>query len=316
MLKDLKKILQKIQVDRAEELSEEIDVYKERQESLLKLELPYSTKAGDMFLPQAEAASVRDAKKRAKVHSFSKTFVDEWIKSDPKDVEKREVFCDFLHRYVSFGFYQHTEGEKPIKLSVQDLISRFSLDFVIDKIKTAPIAVSLKTEYEKQAADLYAFLDKDIESPLTFRHKGPISSSELCKLFEYLEKRALKSTAVRSFYDILLCRALFYAPLSAKKLFDLDVPQKKGERYYLISDGQEFPVPRSFVELWKAFKLKDALFPYAFDEDLLSRKIRRLGEYAKINSLLSISVLKMSQQSVYQNELGLLPEALSLLPSR
>jgi hypothetical protein len=148
-----------------------------------------------------------------------------------------------------------------------------------------------------------------------FGRRGRLSLRDSAKLFEFLETRALKSTTVDKYHDVLLCRALFYAPLPEKKFFVLGPPDEQS--FCLRSDADVFWVPPSFIRLWKGFALSDRLLSRTFDDRGLQKKIQRLGQYAGLSiQSLSPSILRISAKTAYATYLLADDRTKSQLPKR
>lgn len=125
---------------------------------------------------------------------------------------------------------------------------------------------------------------------------GPfqLSRHHLADLLKSLEQSALKSTSLRPSKALLLVRALFYAPLPAKKLLSLPAPDEEG--LFLQSGKKRFYVHESFVNFWKCFGETEYLFPASMrkwrnPESQLNTTVKRLGKQAKLPISLTPTML-------------------------
>jgi len=126
--------------------------------------------------------------------------------------------------------------------------------------------------------------------------RSRLSVEGVAALFEYLEARALKTRTIRAFQDIILLRALFYAAGARKDFFDLCMPNDQS----MIGLNKDFyPVPQSFVALCQYLPSSGRLFERRFDDRQLNKKLRRLGEYAGLNEIVTPSIFRLFAQSVW-----------------
>ncbi len=205
---------------------------------------------------------------------------------------------------------------KDKKLLAEDLPHILTLEAMEKIINEEDLDPATKKIYLSHARNLRLFIKKAYpNSPVMKGRRGRLSLSDAAKLFEFLETRALKSTTIRAYHDILLCRALFYAPLPEKKFFNLGPPDE--EFSCLRSGNAVFCVPGSFLKLWKKFSHTDCLLGRMFDDRQLHKKIQRLGKYAelKIESL-TPSILRSSTKAIYFTDLLLSDDVIALLPKR
>jgi len=322
MIEKLKSILVEIQKERSLELSkitsswmrtEELN----RQKSLLALELPFSTNHKDIMLARAAAYAEKDQKRKKKRSKTAYQIITEWKNSgSSEEVYARGIFCDRLQQAHVLSYHRDL-GHSTEPIIVQELVKSISIDPMIDCINRLGLSDTQKDIYLNYAEDLLSFINREllVLPPMIFKKKQPLSLVDAEKLFEYLECRALKSSTIRAYADLLLCRALLYTPLPAKKLFALSSPLKNSTGWIVRSGAVPFGVPASFVALWKGFLLEDRLLPTAFDEDHLSKKIRRLGKHAGLPTVLNPSILRLSIEPIL-NSLGIDSSTESFLPPR
>ena len=308
MIEKLRSTLEKIRQAREEELHKNAphflgeEEYR-RQHALLTLELPFSTHIKDTMEVSGEIIRERIEKCQGKRQQSAYKTIQKWIKSGkPEEIEIRKSFCTFLKNCHVLS-YHHDLGNKAEVINTEELSKIMPVENMRQCIDLYPPDPNLQQVYLDYTENLSSFINKGLYLSFPIPKKKPLSLTDAEKLFEYLECRALKSTTVRTFTDILLCRALFYAPLPAKKLFALGPPEKKAKRWYVYSDTASFQVPNSFVLLWKEMSLGKQLLPREFDEDQLSKKISRLGKYAGLSTALNPSILRLSLEATL-SELG------------
>ena len=324
MIGRLKSALIKIRENREKELLLVAPTWigeeeRRKQRSLLILEPPFSIKKQDITLARATIRKDKEEKSKMKKSKTIYQIISAWKKSGgPDEVIARGSFCDLLQRCHVLSYHRDL-GYKTEPIRIDELVDSKShlLPTMIQCIDQSQLENSKKTTYLGYAQHLCNFIEKDmhISPPITFKKKEHLSISDSEKLFDYLESRALRSTTVRAYSDLLLCRALFYAPLPAKKLFVLSAPTRKPKGWFVKVNKALFRVPTSLTTLWKAFSLEDRLLPENFDEDYLSQKLRRLGKYADLSTTLNPSILRRSLESV-MNELGIDPFVAEQTPPR
>lgn len=303
----MKQTLQKIHQDREEELTKIVKTLNEQEaqksRALLILDLPCYPFHKYSGLINENYKNEIDNNQRKKLNTLAYKAINEWkMAAGNEEFESRNGFCDFLQLHRLLGFYLHHPNWRATPFTVEHLIKRYPIEGILNTIEQEYKDSTLGEQYKKFASNLWLFLQGGPHLPQgKSRNKPPLNLFEAQKLFEYLEMRALKSTTVRAFLDILICRTLFYAPLPIKKMFDLRAPIES-ERM-LVSDSDSFRVPASYVALWKAFHLNDRLFLCGFEEYLLSQKINRLGRYAGLLLPLTPSVLRASQAHIWECEL-------------
>src|SRR5690606_1890067 len=118
-----------------------------------------------------------------------------------------------------------------------------------------------------------------------FRHTFLFIFSILCF--------SIRSLSVQ---DIVLLRAMLYAPISGSDFFSLSRPN---EQSMICVGNYSFPVPQSFVVLYNYFPGSDCLLARSFDEKQLNKKLHRLGEYAGIDETVTPSTFRLFAQSVW-----------------
>jgi hypothetical protein len=125
------------------------------------------------------------------------------------------------------GGFLRCSGRHDSLITPEECSKLWPLENLLDFIENTECQESTKTTYRSYVKSLYQFLTKDLyKTPSLFAKKNTLSLYDAEKLFEFLETRALKSTAIRAFEDILICRALLYLPLPAKKMFSLETKKK------------------------------------------------------------------------------------------
>lgn len=232
-----------------------------------------------------------------------------------------------LHNWAShgadaFNFYaMHPKYNKvmiasPSSLSAEDLPYILTMEAMETVINGLDVDSSTKEVYISHARSLRSFVEKVYPvSPVFKGRRCLLSLSDAATLFEYLETRALKSTTIRAYHDVLLCRALFYAPLPEKQFFSLGAPDNTNS--CLRAGKKVFFVPRSFVMLWKNFSCTDSLLCRTFDDRQLHKKIQRLEKYAGLTiESLTPSILRSSAKAAYLTYLSLSDDVLTFLPKR
>lgn len=325
MLESLKSILIQIQNDRKDELLKSVPDYQDKKERergslALFLEPPFSIKQFDRMVTYEKCANEDREKIQNKRHKTAYRIIQEWIYTGSNGIAQvREEFCRYLnsHGLLEFHHYFESSSYIPTPITAEELSERFHAYSVTEWINESRLEDTLKKTYLDMTAELEAHIKKDLYiTPIQiFKKAQPLTLAELAHLFECLEKRALRSTTVRAFTDILIARALVYAPLPAKKLFSLPPPTKSPQGWVLTCDNKPFSVPYSFVKLSQALSSPTRLLPKVLSEDLLSKKIRNLGRYAEISTTLNPSILRLSLESL-MTDLKLNSRAADLLPRR
>lgn len=306
MLETLKIILSRIRKERIEKLNSfpvrEVVALLERK-AILSLELPFETTPENILEARAIVYKQKEQKHRRKYQrkfevdkrkeKLAEEVIEEWIESESSNYQQaKSNFILFLKDRQLLRYY-YFDG-KP--LFAQDLHRDLPLALMLNAIEQSSFAASTQEKFRSLAHSLYTYLVKDLDtSSNTFAEKPLPSLYEVEKFFEYLETRALKSTTIRAYKDVFLARALFYVPLPAKKLFFLDPPDAVGKSLHY--QERQFPIPASFIELWKGFAC-DKLFSQELNERLLHQKIRRLGEYAGLSIILTPSSLRKCMESI------------------
>ncbi len=316
MLNKLKTALEQIRYAREQELLERKrilggcgfreDEY-QKAKAILTLELPFRTNIEDVLEARASLYLQKQDRKEKKQEKTADTIITEWCNQEyESSTNSRTSFCELLQ----------SRGILIRSLTISEIARKLPLQLMIEIIEKEPLKDSTKEVYTLYAKDLYEFLQKDLYiSTNWFTKKDIISLFDVEKLFEYLEKRALKGNTIRAFEDVFLSRALFYAPVTTKKLFSISSLDRN--TLDINCEDHSFPVPRSFVDLWNNFLLPShQLFPNEMNERVLHQKIRRLGEYAEVSLALTPSILRSSMESICYNYLFIEPEVIRLLPRR
>lgn len=244
-------------------------------------------------------------------HNFIEKWIDSGNSTSTKNV-RRTVYYILKKWIVKLN----NRLPKDQKLSAEELPHILTLETMEKIINEEDVDHTTKKVYLSQARNLNHFMMKAYPiSPVLKGRRGRLSLNDAAKLFEFLETRALKSTTIRAYHDILLCRALFYAPLPEKEFFSLGPPTVASS--CLCSGKDVFCVPRSFIKLWKEFSYTDCLLGRIFDNRQLHKKIQRLGKYAelKIESL-TPSIMRSSAKAIYFTDLLLSDDVIALLPKR
>lgn len=249
--------------------------------------------------------------------------INEWIRAAESDstLQLRRVVSMVLQRWISNFYAPHSSCNNiwtlsPSTLLAEDLphiLTEKSMESVIDGLD---VSFSTKEVYLSYARSLRDFVMKAYPiTPVLHGRRGRLSLSDAAQLFEYLEIRALKSTKQEKYQDILICRALFYAPLPERDFFNMDPPDEKSS--CLRSGDIVFCVPGSFTKLWKGFSCPKSLFIRTFDDKQLHKKIHRIGGYAKLTiELLTPSILRKSAKSICFTDLSITDDVIAFLPKR
>lgn len=320
MMEKLKSTLEKIREAREQGLQKSICSYMDEEECQQKraelvLELPFSTDQRHILEERSKEYKALNKVSLKKRKQTAYKIIQQWIHSGlPEELETRSSFCSFLQHYHILSYHRDL-GYKAEVIKSEELSKFVSLENIQHCINAYPPEENLKQKYLNYAENLFVFINQGLYAHVPIPKKQPLSLIEAGKFFEYLEERALKSTTIRAYTDIILCRTLLYASLPAKKMFELGPPKSKTSRWWLQSDDTLFQVPRSFVTLWKALSLKDRLLPKAFNEDQLSKKINRLGKYAGLQTALNPSTLRNSLPAL-QSAMGLENPITRQLPLR
>lgn len=304
MIHKLKSTLEKIRQAREQELLKNTPSYmdeesRRKQSALLIAESPFSVNHLKTMNARALAYQEQKERGRKKRKKTAYTMVQNWIRSGkPEEIETRQVFCDLLQSHHVLSYHRDL-GYRAETIKADELHELVPLENMNRCIELYCLAHSSQQTYFAYAESLEAFINKDLHVLPPVIRKPPLSLDDVAKFFSYLEERALKSTTIRAYTDVLLCRTMFYSPLPAKKLFALGPPQKGSHGWYLGSNTTSFPVPVSFVQLWKALSLDNKLLPRRFHEDTLSKKITRLGKYANLSTNLNPSILRRSLKGIF-----------------
>jgi hypothetical protein len=221
-----------------------------------------------------------------------------------------------LQSYCLTSFTIKTQIPSLETIRAEDLPYILTIEAMESVINALDVEPETKRVYLSHASNLRDFLLQ--ASPITqgcSGRKARLSLTDIEKLFEFLETRALKSSTIRAYHDVLLCRALFYAPLPEKEFFDLGAPEESSS--CLRSGDATFFVPSSFLKLWKAFSFPSQLLHRKFDERQLHKKIKRFGEYAGLEfESLTPSILRLSAKSAYLIYLSLSDHVVAYLPKK
>ena len=283
--------------------------------SLIPLDLPFKTDPISIFEARGAAYKIKDARRNEKLGKTIYQVIQEWQSTGSQDNQEKKIFlCTLLKESKSLA-YHHDHGDHTSPILVSEFSDQFSQNIMQNCIDNSKLDEANKKKLSYFLENLFNYVKKDLlVTPVLLKRNKSLSLPDAVKFFEYLECRALKSTTVRAYADILLCRTLFFIPLPAKKLFSLNPPDEKTLSINTISESLR--VPESFVELWKCFEIKDRLLPRVLDEKQLHKKIARLGEYAELSIPLNPSILRSAMEDICQNELHIDPIVMKLLPSR
>lgn len=117
-------------------------------------------------------------------------------------------------------------------------------------------------------------------------------AATIANFLVFLESRALKSQSLSPYVNIILARSMIYTKLPISCLLNLTVHEKTSS---LAFDEQaQYPVPSSFIYLWKSFQTSAYLFPESLRKvrspsqeisQRLSRLIKRAGVQLTPSSL-------------------------------
>lgn len=249
------------------------------------------------------------------------TFLEEWIRSAKgATVHARRTLYYVLKNWIANFYATHPRYDKvmissPSLLSAEDLPYVLTMEAMETVINGLDVDSTTKEVYLSYARSLRDFIMKAYPiSPILFARRSPLSICNAAKLFEYLEKRALNTTTIDRFHDILICRALFYAPLPTKEFFSMGPPDENSS--CLRWDDNVFCIPSSFIRLWKELCCRERLFIRTFDDRQLHKKIKRLGQYAELSiESLTPSVLRASK-TAFLGHLSLSTDVVEFLPKR
>jgi hypothetical protein len=315
MIDQLKNCLKEIREERLKIL-ESIPSWKGEEErdkirDLLVLELPYSVEDKNKVFARSSLYTQYEAKREEKLKKSLQEVIAQWQKQGNSIEEgQKAVFCDFLQQ-CEIKYYYNDNGV-PKVYTLEQFSKAFPLEEVFSCIEKSNNNEEVKRHYEYLAESLYNDINKDLfVYPLIRKRYPGASRSEMVQFFSYLEERALKSSTIRTFEDLLLCRVIEYTPLPTKKLFSLGAP--KGQIYEF--EGNSFWVPLSFVKLHGLVAASERLISRAFSENQLSKKIKRLGSYAGLPREFNLTVLRNSIGRI-QEELGIDQETSRLLSRR
>lgn len=327
MLNNFKNILTQIRKARERELAEYEDILGGRsgdyqihelrvREAILRLELPFKTDIVSIMEARGSLYEEKDNKRSKKIKKTAHQVIDEW-RNDSESRDTRQARRSFCHLLKGGGLllYHHDHGSESEAVPAKDLPKILTRKSMLNFIDGLNIANSSKETFRGYANSLYEFLTKDLDlSQLMYAQENLLSLSDANKFFEFLECRALKSTTIRAFEDLFICRALTYIPLPAKRLFSLKAPDELNKCLNL--EENKIMLPQSFIDLWKCFSIYDLLFPCKLNERLLHQKIRRLGDYAELSITLTPSILRSSLYSICYNNLYINSEVIHKLPIR
>jgi hypothetical protein len=315
MIDQLKRCLKEIRGERIKVL-ESVPEWKGIEErnkmrDILILELPHSIDDINKVFSRSSLYLQHAVKREEKLKQSPQELILKWKKQGNNAEEAARVaFCDFLQQ-SGVQYYHYHEGT-PQAYTIEEFSKLFPLAEVISCIERSSLNKEFKKKYILFAEDLFNYINKDMFfSPLIRKRYSGVSRSSLAQFFEYLEQRALKSSTIRAFEDLLLCRVIEYTPLPTKKLFSLGAP--RGQIYEF--EGHSFYVPTSFMKLHGLISASERLISRPFSENQLSKKIKRLGKYAGMSEKFNFSVLRNSIGSI-QEELGIDPELSRLLSRR
>ena len=275
---------------------------------LLTLELPYKTDLLSVLETLGSIYKEKSEKRSRKLEKSADSILKEWCNEDKNKI----TFLNVLRARGTFHYDCDTPSENLGNIfcyeQMQNYLVCLSPKISDDTIRT----------YLSHAKNLSSFLNKDLHlSHNLFLQKESISLLEASRFFETLETRALKSSTIRAFEDLLLCRALTYIPVTGQQLFSLGIPDK--DNLTIGCGTQMFNVPRTFIELCDCFSLSDRLLPKQLkgkEEKFLHQKIQRLGEYATLSVKLTPSILRKAFGPICCKALQINSQALQLLPRR
>lgn len=239
-------------------------------------------------------------------------FLESWIVCDVIEeahIKRMFVFGMVKNIFSKINFYNED-------LRLENLPYILTLETMSHEIKCSDIEEDVKNVYMAQAQSLWNHISYLLPiSPVLRGRRARLSLNDAAKLFDYLEIRALKSSTIQKYNDLLLCRALFYVSLPEKKFFNLEPPAE--EELRVKSQRDSFKIPGTFVRLWKAFSRPNSLFERSFDDRQLHKKIQRLGKYAGLTiESLTPSILRLTGEAAYSDYLSLTDDVIALLPIR
>lgn len=248
-------------------------------------------------------------KKVNKSSTNAHSFILQWIKSDEKKVHSRRVLYSLLKR----GIIQFTQ---PSSVSAEDIPHILTMKAMTQVIENQDMDDSSKEVYLSHAKSLRKYVCKVLPiSPVLIGRRAVLSLDDAAKLFEYLETRALRSSTSQKYHDLLLCRALFYAPLPTREFFNLRDPEST--QLDLKSNGEAFHVPNTFIQLKQALDYAGPLFLQIFDDRGFHKKINRLGQYAGLAiESLTPSIMRQSAKAAYTHYLSIDENVMRFLPRR
>ncbi len=244
-------------------------------------------------------------------------FLNSWVnESDNLSTQRsRRSFVQWIMRYadpqkkyqkkerINFIIKQITEYENKeyIICNLHGLIYRAYK--AIENEKSKKQYSSYLFNMEGRLDDFLLGMEKLLWRP--FHRDHPQFTGEVLTYFlDFLEQTALKSTSPRPYLALLICRALMYAPLPAKKLFSLGCPNE--QQLILESEGKKFHVTDQFIKFWKCFN-EPHLFPTSLrnckdPEKYLNIVIKRLSKRAKLPICLTPTMLRLVREACCPGE--------------
>lgn len=194
------------------------------------------------------------------------------------------------------GFLKHLKGFDPIFLdkpfNPEALNSRLAMFDCY--IRNLNIAETSKNSYYSCLNGIDKYIESFLGELWRFFEPGFLDSlKDLADFLEWLEKRALRSTTVRKYNDLLICRALIHAPIPVSQFIALPAPDAHQE---IQSNSRSFQVPGTFMKFWKAFGEKNYLLPASVRawknvEKRLDTLTSRRGKKAGLSDRLAPGVL-------------------------
>jgi hypothetical protein len=305
MIERLKECLQRIREDRLKKMEAFDDRKGEdarnKYRDILTLELPHDVDEKNKYVARGSIYTRHEAKRDEKLKKTPQELILDWQNTNESSERKEKAaLCDFLqHRKVLRYYYHHNGTPEPY--SIEQFSKVVELEGMLFEIDNCDLNDEFKNRYKLHAESLHNYIHKDLFLFPLIRKRHPHATlAEMAQFFNYLENRAMKGSTIRAFEDIILCRAIEYIPVPAKKLFALGPPRGQLCEF----EGNTILLPLSFIELRKELSEDQRLISRAFGENQLSKKIKRLGKYAGLPECFNLSVLRNSIGSI-QAELSI-----------
>lgn len=232
----------------------------------------------------------------ANIFFHPKGSIDEFLKAWCRDTDNeqtfssRQSFCALLKRGK---LWSSKENNNPVMSVLQKI---FTDEKMYSWLTSLEVPMNTRTTYESYVISFAKFCTNNFLSAMSFfpYYCPKIFPQEAAQFLWYLEEIALKSTTLKRYADLLLARTIIYTGLPVKALLSLKKPNIN--ELFLRSESVQYPVTRSFIELWECFSLEEFLFPpqlrnLSNPEQALNIKFKRLGIRTSMTFRLTPTVL-------------------------